>query len=86
MRGNKSSVFNINFSSYSIILLLFSNLELIYSVEPVTENPNFGGGDYIIGPDYVIDSDLKDNGNPKGRNFQFAMPLANSNIYRGTDA
>ena len=86
VRGNKSSVFNINFSSYSFILLLLSNLELVYSVEPVTENPNFGGGDYIIGPDYVIDSDLKDNGNPKGRNFQFAMPLANSNIYRGTDA
>ena len=44
-----------------------------------------GNGDFIIGPDYQIDPDLTDQGNPKGKQFEFAMPLAESKIYRGTD-
>lgn len=47
---------------------------------------NDGGiGDYVIGPDYSIDPDLTDKGNPKGKNFEFLMRLADSKIFRGDD-
>ena len=45
-----------------------------------------GNGNIVIGPDYTTDPDLTDRGNPKGRFFQFAMPLADSKIFRGTDS
>ncbi|MEX2187772.1 MAG: alpha/beta hydrolase-fold protein [Pirellulales bacterium] len=45
-----------------------------------------GNGDFVVGPDYKIDPDLKDRGNPKGKSFEFAMPLADSKIFRGDDA
>ena len=44
-----------------------------------------GSGNFIIGPDYKVDPDLTDKGNPKGRAFQFSMALADSKIYRGDD-
>jgi enterochelin esterase-like enzyme len=44
-----------------------------------------GDGDYQIGPDYKIDPDLTDRGNPKGKSFEFSMPLADSKIFRGDD-
>lgn len=44
-----------------------------------------GVGDFVIGPDYRIDPDLTDQGKPKGRNFEFAMKLADSRIFRGDD-
>ena len=44
-----------------------------------------GNGNFVIGPDYKVDPDLTDKGNPKGRAFQFSMPLADSKIYRGDD-
>jgi iron(III)-enterobactin esterase len=51
-----------------------------------TENPGAeGNGDFTIGPDYKIDPDLTDKGNPKGKSFQFEMPLAESKIFRGDD-
>lgn len=43
-------------------------------------------GDLVVGPDYAVDPDLKDQGNPKGQSFEFAMPLAGSKIFRGDDA
>jgi enterochelin esterase-like enzyme len=43
-------------------------------------------GDFVIGPDYTVDPDLKDQGNPKGQSFEFAMTLADSRIFRGDDA
>jgi enterochelin esterase-like enzyme len=43
-------------------------------------------GNVVIGPPYAIDPDLTDQGNPKGRLFQFEMPLAESEIFPGTDA
>ena len=50
------------------------------------ENPgNEGNGNIVIGPDYTTDPDLTDLGNPKGKFFQFAMPLADSAIFRGDD-
>ncbi len=44
-----------------------------------------GNGDFIVGPDYRIDPDLTDQGNPKGREFKFSMRLADSKIFRGDD-
>jgi enterochelin esterase-like enzyme len=42
-------------------------------------------GNFVIGPEYSIDPDLTDRGNPKGRYFEFSMPLASSKIFRGDD-
>ena len=51
-----------------------------------TENPGMeGDGDFTVGPDYKLDPDLTDKGNPKGKMFEFAMPLADSKIFRGDD-
>ncbi|HTL59182.1 MAG TPA: alpha/beta hydrolase-fold protein [Candidatus Limnocylindrales bacterium] len=44
-----------------------------------------GDGEYQIGPDYKIDADLTDQGNPKGKAFEFSMALADSRIFRGDD-
>ena len=55
--------------------------------EVYTENPGTDGdGNHTVGPDYKIDPDLTDKGNPKGRNFEFSMRLADSKIFRGDDA
>jgi len=51
------------------------------------ENPGTeGNGKHRIGPEYAVDADLTDRGNAKGRQFEFAMPLAESKIFRGEDA
>ena len=42
-------------------------------------------GDYQIGPQYKLDPDLTDRGNPKGKSFEFSMLLADSKIFRGDD-
>ena len=45
-----------------------------------------GNGNYTIGPDYKIDPDLTDRGNPKGKYFEFSMRLADSTIFPGDDS
>src|SRR5688572_2129566 len=51
-----------------------------------TENPGTeGDGNFVIGPEYKIDRDLTDLGNPKGKFFEFSMKLADSKIFRGDD-
>jgi len=45
-----------------------------------------GNGDIVIGPDYTVDPDLKDQGNPKGQAFDFQMTLADSKIFPGNDS
>jgi enterochelin esterase-like enzyme len=51
------------------------------------ENPGAeGDGKVTIGPDYETHSELKDQGNPKGKSFEFSMPLADSKIFRGDDS
>lgn len=45
-----------------------------------------GNGDFIVGPDYEIDPDLKDKGNPKGQSFEFSMTLTDSKIFPGNDS
>lgn len=53
-----------------------------YSEKPGTE----GNGNFTIGPDYKIDPDLTDRGNPKGKYFEFSMRLADSKIFHGDDS
>ena len=54
--------------------------------ETYTENPGTeGDGNFTIGPEYKIDPDLTDRGNPKGKSFEFTMLLADSKIFRGDD-
>ncbi|HEY4262514.1 MAG TPA: alpha/beta hydrolase-fold protein [Schlesneria sp.] len=43
-------------------------------------------GNVVIGPNYKIDPDLTDKGNPKGKFFEFSMRLADSKIFPGDDA
>jgi enterochelin esterase-like enzyme len=43
-------------------------------------------GDVVVGPDYQIDPDLTDKGNPKGKSYMFTMPLSDSKIFRGEDS
>lgn len=42
--------------------------------------------DLVVGPEYRVDPDLTDRGNPKGRQFEFTMPLAESKVFRGDDS
>jgi len=57
------------------------------AAESSTEHPGTEGeGKYTIGPDYRIDPDLTDRGNPKGKYFEFTMRLAESKIFRGDDS
>ena len=45
-----------------------------------------GNGNIVIGPDYKIDPELTDKGNPKGKSFEFSMRLADSKVFRGDDS
>jgi enterochelin esterase family protein len=65
-----------------IVLLTYP----VKGADSYTEDPGTNGdGDYQIGPEYTIDPDLTDRGNPKGKSFEFSMPLADSKIFRGDD-
>src|SRR5512144_1201490 len=57
------------------------------AAESYAEHPGTAGdGKYTIGPEYKIDPDLTDRGNPKGKEFEFTMRLADSKIFRGDDS
>src|SRR6266516_4188529 len=54
---------------------------LAQAAESYRENPGTEGeGKHTIGPEYKIDPDLTDRGNPKGKYFEFTMRLAVSKI------
>jgi len=56
------------------------------AADAYTESPGKeGNGDFTIGPEYKIDLVLTDQGNPKGKSFEFSMPLADSKIFKGDD-
>ncbi|MEA3197310.1 MAG: hypothetical protein QOF32_1362, partial [Gammaproteobacteria bacterium] len=56
------------------------------AADAAPENPGKeGDGNFTIGPEYKVDSDLTDRGNPKGKSFEFLMPLAESKIFPGDD-
>ena len=57
------------------------------SAQSYTENSGSeGDGKHTIGPEYKIDPDLTDQGNPKGKSFEFTLRLADSKIFRGDDS
>jgi iron(III)-enterobactin esterase len=57
------------------------------AAESYTEDPGTDGdGHFTVGPEYKLDPDLTDRGNPKGKSFEFSMPLAQSKIFPGTDS
>ena len=70
-----------------VFALLFSLFgATVCGQESYTEKPGKeGNGNHVVGPDFTIDPDLTDKGNPKGKLFEFAMPLADSKIFRGDD-
>ncbi|MGH7968839.1 MAG: alpha/beta hydrolase [Limisphaerales bacterium] len=73
------------------LLLSFATIVLIAAAangaEPNAKAPGASGnGEFQVGPDYSIDPALTDQGNPKGRSFEFSLPLAESRIFRGDDA
>lgn len=67
--------------------LTLLSLTLLVTIVPSVSQAQkvSGNGDFVIGPDYHIDPDLTDQGNPKGKSFEFSMPLAESKIFDGKD-
>src|SRR5665647_3300128 len=58
----------------------------LFVIVSLTSRQATGQEKIIIGPDYQIDPDLTDLGNPKGNYFEFTMRLADSKIFRGDDS
>lgn len=70
----------------SLITLASVTAAPVRAAETYVENPGVqGDGEFTIGPDYTVDKDLTDLGNPKGKEFQFTMKLADSKIFKGDD-
>ncbi|MCU0713525.1 MAG: alpha/beta hydrolase-fold protein [Pirellula sp.] len=58
-----------------------------FSQSDYAENPGSeGNGNYEVGPEFKKDKDLMDQGNPKGKLFEFKMALADSKIFKGDDS
>jgi enterochelin esterase-like enzyme len=69
------------------LLIPFTPMSPVQAQEAYTENPGTeGNGNFEVGPKYTKDKDLMDQGNPKGKLFEFNMKLADSKIFRGDDA
>ena len=68
-------------------LLALSSTILTLGNSSPAQQPNAANeSNLTIGPEYRIDPDLTDKGNPKGKRFEFTMKLADSRIFPGTDA
>lgn len=60
---------------------------LAFSEDKGQQQPDGNGnGNIVIGPDYKIDPELTDKGNPKGKSFEFSMRLADSKVFHGDDS
>src|SRR4030095_8406235 len=69
------------------IVLVGLSANVAVADENYSENPGTeGNGNVVVGPDYKIDLDLTDRGNPKGKSFEFSMRLADSQIFPGNDS
>lgn len=69
-----------------LLLASFSLGASLHAAEPYREFPGTDGdGHQMVGPAYQVDPDLTDRGNPKGKQFEFNMRLADSQIFRGDD-
>ena len=72
---------------FSLAWLIVATSGYVLGDEKYVENPGKeGNGDFVIGPEYQIDPDLTDQSNPKGKQFEFSMRLADSKIFPGNDA
>jgi hypothetical protein len=72
------------FLSLAVIIFAF---DVALAADSYEENPGSeGNGDFVIGPDYAIDPDLTDRGNPHGKSFEFSMRLVDSKIFCGDDS
>jgi enterochelin esterase family protein len=70
----------------TLVALAFTHSP-VTAAESYSENPGkAGNGNHVIGPEYTIDPDLTDKGNPKGKYFEFSMKLAGSKIFKGDDS
>jgi iron(III)-enterobactin esterase len=67
------------------LLLLPSDINAQDSTAAGQRSSTIENGNHVIGPEYRLDPDLQDQGNPKGKKFQFSMKLAESKIFPGTD-
>ena len=68
------------------LLLALACLTSLQAAETYTEKPGKeGDGAIEVGPEYRLDPDLTDKGNPKGRTFEFMMKLADSKVFDGKD-
>lgn len=75
------------FRSALLAALLVLSLHSAKAQVRYTENPGTAGnGNHVVGPDYKIDPDLTDRGNPKGKLFEFSLRLADSKIFPGNDS
>jgi iron(III)-enterobactin esterase len=81
MKVNEMSGVSVPILSVFLGLLLVPNVLISQDSPQKLEN-----GNHVVGPEYRLDEDLKDRGNPKGKRFQFSMKLADSSIFPGTDA
>jgi len=72
----------------SSFYILASCVSVLSAHETRADSENLSAnlnGDFEIGPEYRLDPDLTDKGAPKGKAFEFFMPLADSKIFRGDD-
>tara|TARA_R110002073_G_scaffold202032_1_gene361358 strand:- start:11375 stop:12439 length:1065 start_codon:yes stop_codon:yes gene_type:complete len=80
------SMVRLTSTCFVALLAIAANCSPVSAADTYSENPGTeGNGNHVVGPDYSIDPDLTDQGNPKGKYFEFTMPLANSKIFPGTD-
>lgn len=83
----KSTLRSARISGWLFVALASLSPGLLLSQESYTEKHGTeGNGNVVVGPDYKIDPDLTDKGNPKGKYFEFSMKLAESKIFPGKDA
>ena len=83
-----------NLNRYSIFVYFTTLISLIGligcatspSLATASDPDSEGDGDYVVGPEFPIDPDLTDKGNPRGKLFTFGMRLADSRIFKGNDA
>jgi enterochelin esterase-like enzyme len=73
-------------SVFSILMTLSLAGKTLLGAESYQEDPGTeGNGSFTVGPEYKLDPDLTDRGNPKGKSFEFTMALTDSKIFRGDD-
>ena len=73
-------------SSCCLIGLIGLFVQPANAAESYSEKPGADGdGNFTVGPEYKLHADLTEQGNPKGKFFEFAIRLADSKIFRGDD-